>query len=168
MKKIIDQDGRLFGRMSIIDLVAILLVILLGIGVYMKQTKVDYSDILDFSGDKFTVTYQLSVKGFTNDFLPELQVGDELFDRDQATNGSIGEIISIEVTPALSTVYLPDGSVAQATQELYSDLIITVEAEATIEKGSYYFNDVYVLGINASRNFYTPYVSFTAAVVSIG
>ena len=48
------------------------------------------------------------------------------------------------------------------------NLVLTIQGEGLISEGRYQLNRIYDLGINASRNFYTPYAQFTGTVTSIG
>ncbi len=166
MRKIIDQNGRLFGLISIIDVIVILVVAVMALAFLVKQNTL--TPAVQGSISTTSITYTGIVRNLSDELVDDIQVGDSLFDHDQVTNGSIGTITNIEVTPAVRTVYLPDGTVAQAVAENYSDVTITVQAEANIVEGHYRFNNVYELGVNANRNLYTPFVLFTMVVTSIG
>ncbi len=165
MRKIIDQNGRLFGLISILDVAVLLLVGLLAAAFFVKQDVVSPASQSSTSG--VTVTYQLFANDLEDVLVPTIVVGDKLFDHDQDTGGSIGVITDIQVNPATKTVYLPDGTADTALLSNYSDVIITVEGTCDIVEGHYRFNSIYEIGVNANRNFYTPFVGFTGTVISI-
>ncbi len=166
MKKIIDQNGRLFGLISILDVAVILLVGVLALAFVVKQDTVSPSVQNSTSGA--AVTYQIFINDLEDVLVDTIVIGDKVFDHDQDTGGSIGTIVDIQVKPATKTVYLPDGTVATATLSDFSDVTVTVEGSCDIVDGHYRFNGVYELGVNANRNFYTPFVGFTGSVVAIG
>lgn len=55
MKKIIDRDGRLFGKVSVIDILVVLLVILLAAAFHVKNTRLDASKS-DGAKEDITIT----------------------------------------------------------------------------------------------------------------
>ena len=60
------------------------------------------------------------------------------------------------------------GTVVNAPAQDSVNLVLTIQGEGLISEGRYQLNRIYDLGINASRNFYTPYAQFTGTITSIG
>ncbi len=164
MRRIIDENGRLFGLISILDVVVLLVVALLAATAFVKQ------DVLTTTGTSngTTVTYTVYCRYMNNDLIGGLAVGDPVYDHDQDTGGTIGTIVDIEITPSTPTASLPDGTLAVSNNPYYSNVAITIQGDCAIVDGHYRFNGVYELGVNANRNFYTPFVGFTGYVSSIG
>lgn len=163
-KKLIDLKGRLFGVISIIDLVAIFALALLCFGFYLKN------NVLEATGGGvkdvgIEVTILLEI---VPDYLVDaIEVGDELFDHDHATGGAIGVITSKEILPPESLVALNDGTYDIVTSESGHNVLLTVEGKGTHTNGRFSFNRVYELGINATRYFQSKYVLFIGTVIGI-
>ncbi len=166
MRKLIDQNGRLFGRISIIDVIVLLAVCVLAVALVVKENTL--SPATQTGTAAVTVTYTLFINDLEDELLDGIQIGDQLYDHDQTTNGNIGTIVDIQASTATRTVYLSDGTIGTAEVPTYSDVIVTVEGQCDIVDGHYRFNNVYELGVNANRNFYTLFAGFTASVISIG
>ncbi len=166
MKKIIDHNGRLFGLISIIDVIVLLVVAVLAVALVLKQSAV--SPAASTGTASTEVSYTLISRNLKAEVAENIQVGDALFDRGQETNGTIGTISEITMTPAVRTVLLPDGTTNTAISEGYYDVTITVDSTCDIVDGHYRFNNVYELGVNASRTFHTQFVVFVASVTEIG
>ncbi len=164
MRRIIDENGRLFGAISILDVAVLLLVAMLAVAAIVKQ------DVLSTSGtvNGTTVTYTVYCQYMENGLVEGLVVGDPVYDHDQDTGGTIGTILSVEAVPATLATALPDGSLALATSPYFSDVTVTIQGDCAIVDGHYRFNGIYELGVNANRNFYTPFMGFTGYVSDIG
>lgn len=166
MNKIIDSNGRLFGLISILDVIVIALVGVLALTLVIKQDVAAPTTQATTSGTP--VTYTISVRNILDELAEDIVVGDAIFDLSQSTSGDLGTITKVEITPAVRSASLSDGTIGQALAPGYSDVIITVEATCTIVDGQYRFNSSHVLGLNANRNFYTQFVAFTGLVTSMG
>ena len=146
MKKIIDRNGRLFGFISVIDLLVIVVVAVMGFALYTKNTQMA---ITSTNTADQTITYQL-------------------FDPDRSSCGTLGTITDIQLMPGTKLAEFDDGTVAAATVEDGVDMLITVEGTGLVsESGRYTLNRVYELGVNSSRTFCTKYAEFIGTVTEI-
>ena len=164
MKKIIDQQGRLFGIISIIDVLVILVIAVLVIAFQTKQS------LPQSSGNTGNIPISFKIKAETvQDYAAtHIKVGDTVHDRDQATGGAIGTITKVELLPATAVRDLTDGTTARVPVEGRYDVVVTVEGEGLVtEEGYYAINRVYYIGVNASRNFYTKYAQFTGQITEV-
>jgi hypothetical protein len=162
--KIIDRNGRLFGKISVIDLLVILVVAVMAVALYVKN---NHKEITSTSTPNTTITYQILVRGIRTYVSDAVQVGDNLYEQDYTTGGSIGKITAIEVLPGDRLAEFDDGTVELAPVEDSVNLLITVEGEGIISDGRYLLNRIYDLGVNSSRNYTTRYAQFTGTVSSI-
>ena len=106
--KILDRDGRLFGKISIIDVIVILVVAVLALAIYVKTQ-------MPQTGTSVTTTkvvYQMKLNNQPEYMLSAIQIGDELFDKERSTGGSLGTIVDIEVSSGTEQGELDDGTVA--------------------------------------------------------
>lgn len=165
MKKIIDQNGRLFGRISVIDVVVILAVAGLCFAVYMKQNVLPATATTSALNTSFTAV----IKGelIADYVVDQIRVGDTIYDKDHATGGAIGVVTEIEITDGTKTQAIYDGTYAQITAELEKNIRITIVGNGNYENGRFVFNRVYELGANAARNFETKYARFVGVVESV-
>lgn len=162
--KFIDHNGRLFGKISVLDVIAVLLVLVLAAAFAFKGNQTHTSTGEDSS---VPITFQVTVQG-TRDYVGEaVKVGDLFYDQDYPSGGALGKITAVEVTPGTKLAELNDGTMELVPAEGCVNLVITVEGRGVITERQYLINRIYNLGVNASRSFYTPYALFTGSVTAI-
>lgn len=162
--KLIDQNGRLFGKISIIDVLVILVAAALAAALAFKSGQTHTGTTVTSD----TITYQVlaaGVRGYVSD---AVQVGDLMYDKDRTSGGTLGEITAIEVLEGTKLAALEDGALAMIPAEDSVNLLLTIQGKGIVSEGRYLLNRIYDLGVNSSRNFYTPYAEFTGTVCSIG
>lgn len=163
--KIIDRNGRLFGKISIIDLVVVAVVIVMAFALYVKT---NHNEITSTSTSNTPITYQMLVRGVRTYVADAVQVGDHVYDQDRNSGGgSLGEIIDIEILPSGKLAEFKDGTIDTVPVEDGVDMLLTIQGEGLITEGRYVLNRVYDLGVNSSRNFCTMYAQFTGTIYSI-
>lgn len=163
--KIIDNNGRLFGKISVIDVIVILVVAVMAVALYLKTNTMTHTST---ATSNEVITYQIYARGVPSCVEDDLRVEDSIFDEDRTNSGSLGKIKSIEVFPGTEQVAFDDGTVDIVPSEDTVDFLLTIEGEGLINGKSYSLNRVYDLGVNSARNFCTHYARFTGTVVSIG
>ena len=163
--KIIDKNGRLFGKISVIDVMVILVVAVIGVALYLKTNTMTHTSTTTANE---TIHYQIYVRGVSDTVKDVLRLEDKLFDEDRGNSGCLGVIKDIEVLPGTEMISFNDGTVAIVPAEGTDDLLLTIEGEGLINGKNYSLNRVYDLGVNSARNFCTHYARFTATVYSIG
>lgn len=164
-KKIVDDRGRLFGVISVVDIGVIAVVIILAVAVYYKFLVVDVKKAVV---DSQPITFQVKAEGVRAYTTDSLKVGDEFYEVVTDTTYDVGKITDIEVTPAQRYLTLQDGTNVLAPVENRYDVIITVEGKGTCLDGRYYLNNLDEFGVNAARSYCTLYTAISATVVSIG
>ena len=162
--KIIDNNGRIFGKVSIIDGLVVLVVIVMAFALHAKNNTLSVTSAGD-SGS--TITFTALAENLDLQVADAVAVGDKMYDKDHSTGGAIGKITRIERQDATKTEKLKDGTYACLTNADGCNLLITVECTGTVTDGRYSINRVYELGVNANRSFYTPYAAFNAIVTEI-
>ena len=161
--KIIDHNGRLFGKISIIDLLVIAVVAVMAVALHVKSNSTH-------TGTNVTntpITYQVLATGVRSYVAESVTVGDLMFDQDRSSGGTLGVITDIQVLPSAKLAELNNGTVGTLPMEDAVNLLITVEGSGLISEGRYLLNRVYDLGVNSSRNYYTKYAQFTGVVSMI-
>ena len=163
--KIIDNNGRLFGKISVIEVIVVLIVAVMAVALYLKTNTMTHTSTTVVN-DK--ITYQVLARAVPDYVDGHMQVGDHLYDNDNASGGCLGEIKALEILPGEEMVTFDDATMEVVPSEGTINLLLTIEGEGLIDNGSYMLNRVYALGVNAGRNFATEYVRFAGTVVSIG
>ncbi len=162
--KIIDQNGRLFGKISIIDVLAILVVAVLAVGLYVKGNQPHTSNKVATK----TITYQVVAEGIPKYLQENIHEGDKVYDLDYASGGSpLGEITEIEVQPSSKMATFSDGTMGRAEVEDGVNLLLTIKGEGLVSDRGYALNRVYDLGVNSARTYYTKYAEFKITVTKI-
>ncbi len=163
-KKLIDRNGRVFGLISVIDVVVLLAVVAICGAVYMK------TNVLETTSTAFQdvgIEAVFEVRMVPDYVAAAVELGDAVYDKDHATGGAIGYITAIEITAPRTIEEINDGSLEFVTSNKDVNMIITIEGKGSVSNGRYSFNRIYELGVNAARNFETKYASITGYVNSI-
>jgi hypothetical protein len=132
---IIDDRGRLFGKVSIIDLAVILLVVALLGGVYFKLF-VYGKDVKEANTSVFQ--YQVLVSDVRIISVNALKEGDNVFDEN--TKELLGKIVKKEVMPSEQNILKNDGTYVKAEKPDRYNVIVTVEASGIISANGYLIN----------------------------
>ena len=162
--KLIDRNGRLFGKVSVIDLIVVTVVLVLAVALNMKNNHLSHTST---SVTNDPITYQVLVSGSRNYVADAIREGDLMFDQDRSSGGTLGKILSIEVLPGSKMAELNDGTVEVIPAEDCVNLLLTVQGEGIVSDGRVLLNRIYDLGVNSARNFYTKYAQFTGTVTDI-
>ena len=162
--KLIDRNGRLFGKVSVIDLIVVAVLLVLAVALNMKNNHLSHTST---SVTNDPITYQVLVSGSRNYVADAVREGDLMFDQDRSSGGTLGKILSIEVLPGSKMAELNDGTVEVIPAEDCVNLLLTVQGEGIVSDGRVLLNRIYDLGVNSARNFYTKYAQFTGTVTDI-
>ncbi len=139
---IIDKEGRLFGKVSIIDIITLILVVLIGF-LFLKQLGVIGSKQVAVSLDQLEITfYQEEVNDFTAE---SVQIGQPT--KETLKNVSFGEITKIEIGDPISWDKDPDGKQVSSSREGYKSIYITTETKGRLtENGALLAGEEYYVG----------------------
>ena len=160
----IDNNGRLFGKISLIDVLAILVVAALGLALLVKENQPHTGSSVPTQ----TITYQVRVDGAPAYLRDSIHVGDQVYDLSYESGGApLGEIVDIQESPGAKLAEFIDGTVDSAPIEGGYNLLLTIQGEGLVNEEGYFLNRVYSLGINASRTYYSKYAEFTTTVTAI-
>jgi len=151
---IIDKKGRLFGKVSIIDILAIVIVIAIAVFVGVKFKKDNTSSPFTQKEDRIQIVYLIEeVKDFVVD---ELKIGDSA--RESVYKASFGNVTDIKRDKSVSWVKTDQGKLFKSSKEGYSCVYITMEATGiygdngvTIGGGEYFIGQSIVLNIGKTQ-----------------
>lgn len=150
------------GRFNIIDFVVVIVIVVIAAGAVYKFSGLERTAK---KAEMKTVTYQMEIEALRDFSYNNLQIGDTVFD--YTSGNAIGIIRSIDWLDAKKAFYTIDGQTVEAPVENRYDVVLTIDAQATVSGGAYSVNKTYDICANSKREIYTKYVSCTAQIISI-
>ena len=168
--KIIDKNGRLFGKISVIGLLVVGVVLVMAAALYVKNTRLDVGMEKPVPVPHQPITMQVRANGVRNYVYQAIRVGDELWDRDYPSGDqALGEITDIQVLNDPGTVLtaMDDGTVEMIEAEDTVDLLLTVKGSGVVGDRTYALNGVYSVGVNSNRNYATMLAQFVGTVADV-
>ncbi len=141
---IIDNKGKLFGKINIVDLVVVLVVIVAVVGVVFTKTKLDNSKILadesnmiiKSSAEMEKLEIALKVKEVRDVTRDAIIVGDDVYLT--ANDKILGTVARVESAPAVREVTGDNGTVYTAEVPERYDVTLYVEVEGKKKEEGYY------------------------------
>ena len=130
--KIIDDKGKLFGLINIIDLfISIMLILLIGFGAF-KVLRVNPT--VAVNTEKVTMVYFIQeVRDVTLNAIEEGEIA-----KDYDKNTVYGKIVKKEAFPAKKMVETADGKVVEAEVPNRYDVKVYIEGDAVVSKTGIY------------------------------
>jgi hypothetical protein len=164
LKKIIDEHGRVFGKISIIDFFVVLIVLLLAAGLYVKYNVLEMTSASSETG---TITYSVTIFGVRDYTVKALKTSDAMYDKNNSGGYAVGTIADIKVSDAKKASEKLDGTVVLGNYSDHYDVTLTLTAGGAQRSGRYLVNKTYELNANSSRTFFTKFCTFEATIAEI-
>ena len=150
---IIDNKGKLFGKVSIVDLLIVVILIAGLLGAYYKFGRHDSTGIIGKT-QKVTMTFfQEDIQGYVAD---DIKVGDIVKDRQNSV--VLGKVTDVKIGADIMFYPNSDGKVTQSSKPGYVSIQITVEGQgdlsntgATFSNVDYYVNKQFELRVGISN-----------------
>lgn len=163
MKKIIDENGRLFGLVSIID---VLVVAVAAVLVFALNQKDNSMPIASASDPMSNITYQVAITNMPQGRYESLRVGDTLYDKE--TGYPVGTIEAIREEPCVISLLKADGTYVMAPVEDRLNVTLTVKAQALLDgRKHYYINRNTLVATGWGMELYTVTSLFNGTVMEI-
>lgn len=140
---VINEKGRLFGKINIIDFIVIVVILVftasIGYRFLKPNTEAPFLKRLDDVQIEF---YQEEVNSFTAN---SISIGDPV--RESVQNADFGRVVDIKIGEAVSWTQTDDGRNIPAPKEGYSSIYITMDTKGIIGRnGVTIGNSVYHIG----------------------
>ncbi|MBO5060594.1 MAG: DUF4330 domain-containing protein [Clostridia bacterium] len=157
----LDKNGKLFGKISIIDLLAIFAVIIAVLGISARfvttaaknvREKTQFSYVVEIEGIRFYTIDALNKKGIVTDL---------------KGNSVVGEITNVEYKRMEIQSVTSTGETVFATVPEKYTALITVKAEGNESEKGYFVGDNIELSVGSTMSMTTKYVNSTGKVKSI-
>ena len=162
MRKIVDDKGRLFGLISLIDVIVAAVVVVLVVAVLsrfkVRETPLGTTNTVD-------VTYTVKIFGIRDTNANLLHPGDRLYAAD--TEANLGTIRDVKVEDAYAVEPLDDGTYKKARVYERFDVTLTIEAPCSYSNNRYYADRTFELNANAEIWMHTKYNELYGTVMSI-
>ena len=130
----IDNSGRILGKISIIDIIFVVAVIVLAVGFVYTRTSGRIAGIINPTTPLEVVIQGEGLRHFIVDAISE---GDIMFRHHDRQ--ALGTVVAIDISPALDYFHLSDGSVILAEMEQRYTVHITLASVGTIRENVGYF-----------------------------
>lgn len=126
----IDNKGKLFGKINIIDLIVICIILL---SIALTFFKFNYNPIQN-NKESTTFQYTMVVKGVRDFTVNAFKEGDNIYET--SSENHLGKIIDIKKEPAKKYIADINGDLHLATIPEQNDLFLTIECDGvTSDKG---------------------------------
>lgn len=130
--KIVDENGKIGGKLNLVDLGIILLLILAVLAVGYKVMRERFLD-----RESAILHYTLCVEGVRNQSVQAIQQKSKNI-IDAETKDPLGDIISVTPVPAAKIVQKANGEYTKASYPDKYDLYITIETKGIVSKDGYF------------------------------
>lgn len=144
-----------------VDGLVIVVVLLLAAGTCLKFLVMDTTAV---GRETVPFTYQVRISGVRQYTVDAIAVGDSLYEKEG--KGYVGVIESVTAEPAMSMAAYPDGTAKDVPVEGRFDVVVTVTAEGTPDRGVYKVG-TYGIRVGHSASYFTKYSEWDGTVVSL-
>ena len=133
--RVMDEKGRLFGKVSVIDMLVVLAVAGLAAGFIYKHMSRDIQQIINADA-RFYVTFKaVQLRDFSVDAVSE---GDIYFRRFDSQ--AMGKVARVDIHPGTDIMLKTDGTAVLAEMEDRYTLYLTIECTGSVTDAGYYIN----------------------------
>jgi len=160
-RKIIDDNGRLFGLISFIDVIVLAVVIILAAAVFLRPGVTGNPLGTPAATD---VTYTVIVPAIRLSTAEQILIGDNLYTE---MGTLIGTITDVKISDAYNQEPLADGTIVMGRIHERYDVRLTVEVQCSVSDGRYFANRIFELSANSEGRMQTKYNIFTGIIETI-
>jgi len=158
----IDENGRLFGRVSVIDvLIVVALVVLVG-GYVFNRTSQDIQMIINPNTPIYLTVRVDGVRDFS---LQAVEEGDIVFRQHERT--PLGTVINVEHAPAYSLAIRTDGTALMAPMEGRYALYITIACQGSVTSTGYFVNGTLQMSVGGGLTIQSNQFFATATITDV-
>lgn len=168
----IDEKGKLFGKISIIDILIIVLVIVAILGLCFAFTQVKSNGILTENKslvgkqtDLNSLDVKMRIKEVREVTVSAVKIGDEVFDAD--TNKLIGEITSVDVLETEKAITDINGKAYISKVPQRYDLLLNVKVPGKLTDNGYMTANNIHLAYGSTIEIKTPTINTFPTIETI-
>lgn len=160
----IDSKGKLFGKISIVDLIVILAVVVMAAGVYVRFFGGPAKTVVEDT----TFYYTFKVKGIRGTSLEAMKknIGGN-FMLDEKVTGEMGKLIKVEEGPAYNEIKKTNGEIVYVEVPNRYDVVMTFEMKGKVNERGYFSPQLEDISAGINYNIIGKYVSVYGTVLSV-
>lgn len=157
----IDKNGKIGGKLSIIDLAVIILVVVIAAGITIRYSAKATTAVT--SSEQFNCVVKVNnVREYTVDALKKGGVI-----TDKKSEKVLGEIKGVEVEQAVFQSTTADGRIVQSELPDRYCCLVTIEAKGKESEDGYIMDDSNELSVGREMEIYSKYVKTTGEIKSV-
>ncbi len=158
---IINKEGKLFGKISVIDIAVILIIAVLAVGIYIRFSGT--TQTIATAGEDIECTFLVrNIRMFSAE---ALERGGPVYDK--TSKEYIGEITDVRIDKGEYQVNMADGTFQTIAPEDRYNAYVTVEFEGKVGENGYYTAANKYLAAGTSVVINTKYAQCESTVYSI-
>lgn len=157
-----NKNGKLFGKISIIDIIVVVCVVVLAFGIYAKFTS--SSDAVT-SSEKAEIEFVYKVKSVRDYTVKGFEKGGSFYDSD--TKEYMGEVVSVSADPAVMDVNLVDGTYTTVDVPDKYDAYVTVRVSGKYNSLGYYTDGNKYIAAGSTLNAWSKYTNTGGEIVAV-
>lgn len=161
----IDKNGKLFGKISFIDILIVLAVIVCVAGVYVRF--VAQPDKVQVQTQSFT--YKVLVRDVRDVTVKGLEqsIGTTFILNEKGRDDVIGKLVDIETKQYAEPLIKNDSTVVMAEKPLKYEALITLELDGIVNDMGYYTTDLKSISVGANLSLMNKYISTSGRITEI-
>lgn len=128
------SNGKIFGKVSVIDIILVAAVLILAVGFLFTRTSGRIQQIIGANTPLEVVIQSEGLRQFVVDAVSEGDIMFRYHDRH-----ALGTVTNVRVTPAMDYFHMPDGSVILAEMEDRYTIQITLSSVGSVRENIGYF-----------------------------
>jgi len=158
----LDEKGRLFGRISIIDIFIIVAVIVLIGGYVFNRTSQDIQRVINPDTPIYLTVRVNGVRDFS---LRAVEEGDIIFRQHERV--PLGTVVSVEYEPAYSLAIRTDGTALMAPMEGRYTMYITISCIGSVTSTGYFVNGTLQMSVGGGLTIQSNQFFATATITDV-
>lgn len=157
------NDGKLFGKLNIIDVILLIIILVILVGIVIKLTDKDVASSITNPSDVFEYTMQIKNVRYTTPNV--LKVGDVVYDK--VSGKEIGKIVNVISQIAQIDMELFNGSIEKREIENKVDIVLSIETNGTIKNNEYLANGLIKILKGSNLVIHTKYLEVMGVITDI-
>lgn len=132
-----NSKGKLFGKVSIIDIIVIVLIVVAVVGAYFRFKGNNVVAVNKTTEFYYTISIK-EIRETNKNLLVKSESENTAFRLDNKINSTMGELINVEVSDAVGIIEMPDGSIVKATIPEKYDVKLTLKVKGSKSDSGYF------------------------------
>ena len=156
------KTGKLFGKISIIDIIVVLCIVVLAFGIYMRFTS--DSDATQAT-ERTKIEYVYKVESVRQYTLDAFRKGGPVYDRE--TKEYLGEVVGVTAEDAKMEVSLINGEYVSITVPDKYDAYVTIQVDGKYNSLGHYTNANRYIGAGQTLNALSKYSNTEGQIIEV-